>query len=174
MTTLTQERLKEVLHYSPETGVFTRRVSTSSRAQAGDVPGCINGCGYWQAMIDSNLYLSHRLAWLYIYGCFPENEIDHINGDRSDNRIENIRDVTRAENNKNLTISTTNSSGVIGVCWDKATQKWHSQIQYNGKRVNLGLYEDLELAGLVRKEAEIKYGYHANHGKAGQQTRLPI
>ena len=163
---LTQDRLRELFHYDPLTGVLTRRVSVSSNAQAGDITGTVDGKGYLQVMIDRKNYRVHRLAWLYVHGIFPDNSIDHINGDTSDNRIINLRDVLQSENGKNQTMPKTNKSGIMGVRWYRQRGKWHAQICVNRKRIHLGYYEDLELAALVRQEAELKYGFHLNHGRA--------
>ena len=99
---LTQERLKQLLNYDPETGIFTRIISVSSNALKGDIAGWINGHGYRQLSIDYKKYDCHRLAFLYMLGKLPNEEVDHINHIRSDNRWINLREVTRHENKKNL------------------------------------------------------------------------
>lgn len=98
---LTQDRLKELMRYDEETGILTRRVSTSSNARAGDIAGSKDKDGYLVIRIDKKLYRAHRLAFLYVYGRFPEEFTDHINGIRDDNRISNLREVTRQENMQN-------------------------------------------------------------------------
>jgi len=110
-------------------------------------------------------YLAHRLIWLYVYGKFPDDQIDHINGDPSDNRIENLRDVTNQENNKNRSKNCNNTSGHIGVCWDKDAEKWRARIDVNGGTKHLGYFNVLEDAVAARQAASVKYGYHKNHGR---------
>src|SRR5690606_34614864 len=101
---LTQQRLKELLYYDPETGIFTRLVGRSGpRARAGDVAGSDNGKGYIRIYVDGRPYKAHRLAWFYMHGEWPE-EIDHRNGERADNRLSNLRPVTRQQNNLNQSI----------------------------------------------------------------------
>lgn len=97
---LTQDRLRELLHYDPDTGVFTN-IKPRHRVKVGDIAGSNSGKGYLQIQIDQKRYSAHRLAWLYTYGRFPEEFIDHINGNPSDNRIVNLREVTQRENLQN-------------------------------------------------------------------------
>ena len=84
---LTAERLREVLDYDPDTGVFTRKVRTASSVKVGDVAGSLNGKGYIRIRVDGRLYFAHRLAWLYVHGEWPVDQVDHINGIKNDNRI---------------------------------------------------------------------------------------
>ena len=99
---LTVERLRELLHYDSDTGVFTWRVYRSPGAKKGDVAGCVNEGGYIATQVDRKHYLSHRLAWLYVYGAWPIDEIDHKDGNPANNHIANLRDVTRLTNSQNL------------------------------------------------------------------------
>ncbi len=163
---LTQERLKEVLDYDASSGEFTWKVATSNTFKVGDIAGGATSDGYSKIGLDKKRYLAHRLVWLYVYGVFPEHTIDHINGITSDNRIINLRDVTHAENHKNQSLRKNNSSGVIGIYWDKPTHKWRAQIYLCGKTTHIGLFTDISDAIIARKEAEIKYGFHPNHGKS--------
>lgn len=143
---LTQQRLKELLYYDPETGIFTRLVGRSGpRARAGDVAGCDNGKGYIRIYVDGKPYKAHRLAWFYMHGEWPE-EIDHRNGERADNRLSNLRPVTRQQNNLNQSIYRSNTSGLKGVSFYKATGKWKAQIQVNGRKIGLGYYQTKEQA----------------------------
>jgi hypothetical protein len=157
---LTQAKLKEVLHYDPETGDFTWRKKGEKRA------GCTTSHGYQRIILARKEYKSHRLAWLYVYGEFPKEQIDHINGVRDDNRIKNLRPVSNTENTKNGKRRCTNTSGVTGVCWFKLNKCWGAYINADGKRVFLGLFEDLILAVAARKSAERQYEYHPNHGRS--------
>ncbi len=122
MSALTRERLKELLDYDPATGIFVWKVDRgNNRVKVGSAAGGggDDGRGYNRIMIDGKSYRSHRLAWLDVYGSFPPDMIDHINGIRDDNRIENLRAVSNQENSRNVNKSTNNTSGYLGVCWDK-------------------------------------------------------
>lgn len=159
---LTQERLKELLKYDSNTGIFTW-IKASQGIKASSQAGC-KANGYILIGIDYQLYQAHRLAWLYIYGSLPKKQIDHINHNRADNRIINLREVTHQENTKNAPKRKTNTSGVTGVSWDKDTNKWRSQITINGKATYLGIFSDKLDAICARKSAENKNGFHKNHG----------
>ena len=139
---LTAERLREILNYDPDTGVFTWRVPKGRRVKAGAVAGCDNGDEYIRIRIDGRDYRAHRLAWLYVHGCWPSDQLDHINGNRSDNRMSNLREATPAENNQNRAISSKNTSGFPGVHWHRAKCKWQAQINVNGKKRHLGWLSD--------------------------------
>ena len=169
MTSLTQSRIKELLHYNPGTGQFIWANPLCTRVKRGDIAGCTGTNGYRTISVEGIRYPAHRLAWLYVYGKFPDSQIDHVNGVENDNRIANLRDVTCSENAQNTKMSKNNSSGINGIYWHKAFRRWMPRISVNGKRVYLGSYKSLELAGLVREEAEVKYGYHPNHGKSPMQ-----
>jgi hypothetical protein len=162
---ITQERLKEVLQYDPLAGHFTRLVRSSGgrKCRVGDIAGRTKPGGYISIKIDRKEYYAHRLAWLYVYGKFPDNEIDHINGMPSDNRLLNLRDVERKENRKNQKISNRNKSGIIGV--DIHQGIWRVRIGTDHISHCLLTTDDFFEACCVRKSAEIKYGYHANHGR---------
>ena len=117
MSDLTAERLREVLDYGPDTGVFTWKIRTNSRVKVGDVAGALRPDGYIQISIDGRLHRAHRLAWLYVTGESPPDQIDHINGVRDDNRIANLRLATSAENKQNLRrAKSRNKTGFLGVC----------------------------------------------------------
>lgn len=111
-------------------------------------------------------YFAHRLLWALEFGSWPDDEIDHINGNRRDNRIINLRCVTRAENARNLRRPRRNTSGVAGVSMRKATGQWYAYIRAEGGMRSLGFYHDFQDAVRARKEAEVAYGYHPNHGRA--------
>ena len=116
-TDLTADRLRELLHYDPDTGVFTRRVATAPCVRIGDIAGCFdNSNGYLKIGVDGRQRYAHRLAWLYANGTFPVFDIDHLNGIRTDNTLLNLRDVPRKQNIENVKIArTTNKLGVLGV-----------------------------------------------------------
>lgn len=143
---LTIDRLRELLSYDPETGLFTRLVGRSGpRARAGDIAGCDNGQGYIRIYIDGVAYKGHRLAWFYVHGEWPP-EIDHRYGDRSDNRIVKLRPVTRAQNKMNCRLYKNSTSGLKGATFNKRAGKWKAQIQRDGKKVGLGTFETAEAA----------------------------
>lgn len=177
---LTQKYLKECLDYNPETGVFTwkeRPLSHFSERKrwlawlsnfSGKTAGGKHCMGYWTICINNKPYLAHRLAWLYVFGSMPKDQIDHINWDRLDNRIANLREVSNQENHKNKPAQKNNTSGVVGVCWDKSREKWCARIKVSGKTVNLGRFDKKSQAIIARKSAETIYGFHKNYGRAAQ------
>jgi hypothetical protein len=144
---LTAKRLREVLHYNPETVIFTRLIATSPNTKIGQTVGHTNRTGYLYAMIDNQTYSVHRLAWLYETGNFPEHNIDHINGDKMDNRISNLRDVTRQINMQNeRRARVTNKSGLQGAHFRKERNKWVAQLRVNGKAKRFGSFNTPEEA----------------------------
>jgi len=162
---LTQDRLKEMMHYCPTTGVFTRRIDVpSSRYNAGDIAGCVAG-RYRHIMIDRASHTASRLAFLYMTGSFPCKFVDHINHNSKDDRWANLREVTLQENCRNRSVQYNNKTGVPGVGWYKKYDKWVARISDSGKRILLGYFDSKSEAIAARKFAETKYGYHPNHGK---------
>ena len=153
-----QKEIKELLHYNPDTGLFSWRNNITHNIKAGDIAGGDNH-GYISITIKGKLYYAHRLAWLYVYGEVPPNQIDHINHDKSDNRIANIRPVSNSENQKNKPVRENSKSGVAGVNWDASRKKWAARITVNYKYICLGRHTKKEDAVLARKEAERKYGF---------------
>lgn len=150
---ITQEELKEILYYDSETGLFTRKTSVASnKIKIGSIAGCKNNIGYIQIHINYELYLAHRLAWLYKTGNWPKNDIDHINGIRNDNRFCNLREATRSQNRQNSLLSSKNTSGITGVCWYKNSKKFAARISINGKTKTIGFFKELEDAKNARIE----------------------
>jgi hypothetical protein len=140
---LTAERLRELVHYDPETGIFTRKVDRGGH-KAGEVMGALSHRGYMKIGVDMRRYYAHRLAWLYIHGEMPK-VVDHINGNQMDNRIANLRNVDQAANVQNITRkSRNNKSGFLGV--SPKRKKWAAQISVNNKTVRLGVYDEKEAA----------------------------
>lgn len=142
MNTLTQKQLKELLVYDPATGVFTWRVSRRA-CTAGSIAGSDKD-GYRRIGISNHMYHAHRLAWLYTHGAWPEQQIDHINGIGSDNRIENLREASPSENMQNRRGNTNNSSGYAGVT--RSRGGWQAQIMSGGVSYFLGRFNDPEAA----------------------------
>ena len=162
---LTQERLQELLNYNDSTGVFTWRISRPG-CRADGIAGSLNKVsGYIETRLDGKSYQAHRLSWLYMHGKFPDNQIDHINGVRDDNRIINLRDITHVENGKNQVLRKTNTSGVTGLHWNEIRNKWQAYIKINGKSRHLGLFTSKKEAIAARQAANIKYDFYAGHGK---------
>jgi hypothetical protein len=143
---LTQERLKQLLDYDPLTGEFSWRVAGGKRVHIGDTAGHINQKGYIVIGIDWRVHMAHRLAWLYVYGCFPSKYIDHLNGVNTDNRIANLRDVSTQTNNQNRrkAFKSNKASGVLGVYKNKG--KWRAMIGHNGKAISVGNFHTIEEA----------------------------
>ena len=163
---MTQEYLKSILKYNETTGTFTWIVAMGVRGVVGGTAGSTRkDTKYVNIQIDQKAYKAHRLAWLYMYGMFPKNEIDHINHDRSDNRISNLRDVTIKDNMKNLPLYSINSSGKMGVNRRKGTSSWVAYININKKRIHIGSYTTKEEAIKAREEAETLHNFHKNHGR---------
>ena len=154
---LTAEYLRSVLHYDPETGIFTWKVRTANCVKVGDVAGCLEGEGYLHIQLQSRKHKAHRLAWLYIRGSWPTDQIDHINRIRTDNRIANLREVSNKQNHQNKSKPSNNTSGHPGVVWDKQKSKWKAQIRHNNKLIHLGYFATIEEALSARKAAEKLY-----------------
>lgn len=157
METLSVERLREALDYDPETGVFTRKRTSNinPRAQEGMKAGARCSNGYLCVRVDTTRYLSHRLAWFYVYGHWPK-ELDHVNGVKDDNRIANLRKATRSQNMANGPRQRNNTSGAKGVCFDRTNAKWMAYVYMNGKMRNLGRFDSLEAAKAARLSAHRK------------------
>lgn len=166
---LTQSQALDLFDYDFETGVLTWRDGKRGHTKAGDRAGSVmnngNGKRYLIIKISGERYLAHRVCWLYVYGEFPSDCIDHINGNGLDNRLNNLRSVTRTENQRNMKVNAGNKTGVMGVYWDKRSKRWVSRIGSKNKDIYLGCSVDLFEAICKRKSAEIEYGYHKNHGQ---------
>ena len=153
MKKLTQARLKELLHYDSETGIFKWKVKLAQRVKIGDIAGS-DSHGYIGTGIEGVLYLNHRLAWLYVYGYFPENEIDHKDKIRYHNWISNLREATPQCNQRNTGNPKNNISGVKGVCRNKKTNKWQVKISLNNQTKYIGEYESFNEAVCTRLATE--------------------
>jgi hypothetical protein len=152
---ITLKRLQELLQYSPETGEFTWKVSRP-RAKIGDVAGAIDYYGYRVIRLDGTLYKAHRLVWLHCYGMWPTKNIDHINRDKSDNRVKNLRLVDQSANMHNVGVRSNCKSGVSGVSWRADRKKWNARIKVGYKNFNLGLFDTKAAAVAARKAAETR------------------
>jgi hypothetical protein len=146
ITDVTIERLRELLTYDADAGVFTWKISTNGRIRVGDVAGSMNGEGYLQIMIDGRRYHAHRLAWLYQTGQWPVEQIDHVNGIPDDNRFLNLRESTHSQNQHNRRKARNNVSGYKGVYWHRRTKSWVASIMLHRKRIHLGRFDTLDAA----------------------------
>lgn len=152
---ITQERLKEVFEYK-EGGLYWKE-SPARRVKTGDRFGAFNKRDHYRTgAVDGKPYREHRLIYLFHYGILPPL-LDHINGIRDDNRIENLREVTRSENGQNRCKHRNNTSGHQGVSMHQPTNKWRVQLNIKGKNKHFGYFEDFELACLVADEVRNKY-----------------
>lgn len=178
-TAITPAELRQLLDYDPETGALTWAEPNKSwfaspahweayqSKCAGKAPlANEHSQGYLTGRVMGRMILAHRAAWAHHYGEWPKQNIDHINQDRTDNRIDNLRDVSQVENSRNQRRRSDNTSGVTGVYWAADRKKWAAAIALpGGKCVGLGRYDTLKEAAAARKAAEIKYGFHENHGR---------
>ncbi len=158
--TLSQDIVKSLLIYNPDTGVFTRRVTSGCKV-AGSTENRVKRCGsneYIVINVLNKARKAHRLAWLYVYGKYPESCIDHINGDGTDNRLCNLREADHTRNNRNRHKQRNNTSGVVGVRL-LACGKWESSIRVDGRLIYLGRHPDKFDAVASRKSAESRYGF---------------
>lgn len=151
---VTREQLKDIFEYDSETGHLIYRVSRS-KIKHGTVAGSLNKDGYREVKVFGRTYLEHRVIWLYHYGEFPNQFIDHINRAKSDNRIENLREATRGENSQNMpeTNPFNKKSGYRGVIWIEKTKRWTARITVDGKAMGFGHYKNVDDAIKARRDA---------------------
>jgi hypothetical protein len=152
---LTAERLRELLDYDPETGIFTSRPRPLGRLNK----------GYRHIQIEGRDYSAHRLAWFYVYGEWPPGQLDHKDTHRDHNWIDNLRPATTSQNLANRRRYRNNASGLKGVSWHKSRKKWRAVIAKNGKYIHLGLFDTAETAhAAYLKKARELFGEYANGG----------
>jgi hypothetical protein len=175
--TLDRDYLKERLRYDLMTGKFTWKKHPSKSVQwngwlAGKEAGSVgtNAGGYKCAIIglDGRLYRVSHLAWFYMLNRWPIGEVDHINHNPADNRWINLRESTSAENLRNKSKYKNNTSGITGVIWHEKQQKWRARIAFNKRHIHGGYFDSFEEAVARRKELEIQYDFHPNHGRERQ------
>jgi hypothetical protein len=154
---ISQDLVKALFAYCPDTGLFTRKITTGAKAKIGSVAGSIQDSGYVLLEINSNTYRAHRVAWLYMYGKFPVELLDHINRDKADNSIHNLREASKVQNSYNTSIRSDNSTGYKGVSIDKRSNRYRAYININGKQKSLGYYSTAEEAALAYNTAAEKY-----------------
>ena len=180
--------LRQLLRYDPKTGLFlwkTRSKEFFNQPKGGSGksiewnaakwntryvgrPALIkrHGNGYLCGSIFNRAALAHRVAWAIFYGEWPQNSIDHINGNKTDNRIANLRNVPHAGNMRNTKLHKTSSTGVVGVHWAKHMNKWSAEITYDGTKRHLGLFLEFDDAVNARRTAQEHFGFHPNHGRS--------
>ncbi len=182
---LSPDVLRQLLRYEPETGRLFWRERQASMFQSGkgrytadraskiwhskycgmEAFGLDASEGYLRGSMAGHKVYAHRVIWAMQTGAWPADDIDHINGDRSDNSWVNLRSVPRRINAKNAKLRSTNTSGVMGVLQYGNNGKWRSLIMVDGKKIHLGCHDTFESASAARKAAESKYEFHANHGR---------
>lgn len=162
----TQERLKQVVEYDSETGVFRWKLSTGPRVKVGEVTGAAKPPIYGRIQIDGVRYVSSRLAWLYVYGEYPDVLIDHINTDITDNRIVNLRLATSSDNVKNTIVQKESKTGVKGVTYSTSSiGKFEARIGHEGKNYYLGIFNTIEQAKeVLDKKRQELHGEFLNYG----------
>ncbi len=165
MKRLTRSELMEILEYDVNSGNFYYLKSTARCIKIGEIAGSIKKDGYIRIVIKKKEYSAHRLVFLFLNGEYPIENVDHINHDRADNRLNNLRLATYGDNNRNSGMRSTNTSGVNGVSWNVSAKRWVSYINGDNKTIHLGSFTSFCDAVDARKNAEILYGYHDNHGK---------
>jgi hypothetical protein len=153
MNRISHEQLLAEFSYDPESGIFCRLVR-AGRIQPGPIENVATGTGYVYLAIHNRKYLAHRLAWFYMIGRWPV-EIDHINGNKIDNRFRNLRPATRAQNEGNKFLRKDSSSGVKGVRWDDTKEMWYAYITTNGVMKNLGYHKEMANAIAARQRAAL-------------------
>jgi hypothetical protein len=159
---ITKELLDELFEYKD--GSLYWKIKISKKIIIGNKAGSVNGNGYWRVRLNKKLYYAHRLIFSIHHGYIPKY-IDHIDGNKLNNKIENLRKVTLIQNGQNSKLGKANTSGIKNVSWSKVKDKWVVHIRINRKKKNLGYYADIELAELIAIEAREKYhGTFANHG----------
>ena len=163
---ISQSELKSVLSYDPDTGIFRWLARVSIRISINKIAGSSNGNGYIRLKIYGVKYHAHRLAFLYMTGSFPPDEVDHIDGDRSNNRWGNLRSVSHGDNCKNQRPREKAIQAPVGVHWDRSRSKWMASIKLAGGSKHLGRFDEISDAIEARKVAEQKYSFHENHGRA--------
>jgi len=161
---LTYGQVNDVLKYDPNSGLVEWKDNVNKRF-AGKEAGSRNKNGYVDIRCKNNRIYGHRVAWLLTHKEWPDGQVDHINGITDDNRIENLRVVSNQQNHTNMKKHKGNSSSVTGVYWNKRAEKWQAYICIDYKQIYLGVFKYLVDAETARKDAEIKYGFHKNHGR---------
>ena len=157
MNQISHDQLKTALRYCVDTGVFTWLAPTSNRVKIGAPAGVKGNHGYLVIGLNGTKYLAHRLAWFYSYGTWPLGEIDHIDRNRQNNSLVNLRDTTRGENALNVGARMQSSSGIKGVSWDKVCNRWRVQMRVKGKQTYIGVFKTLDEATVAYERFAVTY-----------------
>jgi hypothetical protein len=152
-----QETVKKLFYYDADSGMLLWRNASSRNVKPWQEAKAPNGHGYYSVKINNKSYLVHRVIWLYVYGNFPQSDIDHKNRIRNDNRLCNLRAVTRTDNCQNISLPSHNKSGHLGVSWFKSHNCWTVYVKVDKKNKWLGYYKNLDAAIAARKAGEAKY-----------------
>jgi len=151
---ITQEMVRGRIDYNPETGAMVWRNGICAGKEVCPTP---LPTGYRRMQLKGQWFGAHRVAWLYVYGYWPQIDLDHINGDRADNRIANLRECTTAENQHNRPIHPRNTTGVPGVTWQPHRKRFQASIRINGRMKHLGRFKTVEEAGEAYRKAKALY-----------------
>ncbi|MNF85954.1 AP2 domain protein [compost metagenome] len=160
---ITTQRLRELLEYRD--GKLFWKICRKGRS-AGSEVGSLTHHGYLRAVVDGERHMVHRIVWALHHGKWPEGIVDHIDGVRLNNRIENLRSVDHQQNMRNQKLPATNTSGFIGVFWNCRRNRWVAQIKVDGKYKHVGYFDTAQAADTARKAAAGAFGYHENHGRS--------
>jgi len=166
------EKTIDTVVYDPDTGFFEWKKNKKIHYSP-VVCRPTTSDGYLYLFMDNMVYLAHRVAYVYMTGEQPD-EIDHINHIRTDNRWCNLRSVSKLENQKNRTIQKNNTSGVVGLVWNKKDSAWLVRIKANHKNIYIGHFKDKFEAICARKSAEFRYGFHPNHGRINSEEEKKL
>ena len=156
-----EEECFRKLNYNPENGLFTWKFDGTRGVKSGDMAGYKMADGYIMLSVSGKKLLAHRAAWLFVHKTFPYGKIDHINRNKADNRIENLRNANAQQNAQNRAKTIKNTSGYKGVTWHKRDKKWQAAITVSGKVLHLGYHKDVEQAYASYVEASKKYQTHS-------------
>ena len=171
INSISRNILHKLLRYDPETGKLFWRKSPVYHVQDGDEAGYVwrgerSKSAYRYIKINSRNYQAQNIIWVMLNGPITDGfEVDHIDHDGLNNCYNNLRLVTIIKNHHNKPKRKDNTSGHTGVCWNKVAGKWYSDITVKGKRESLGYFKDFSDAVAIREAAEIRYGFHKNHGR---------
>lgn len=164
----TAELVKQTFRYDPETGLLYRQRPVVGHTFGTPVgypnKNCRSGKTYVIVRMNYGMYVAHRLIWVVVHGRWPVGELDHEDGDGTNNRLTNLREVTHVANQKNMKRMSNNTSGCTGVVWLKSRQMWEARIYKGKKIIGLGSYKRFEDAVAARKRGEVEHGFHPNHG----------
>ena len=158
------EYINKYLKYDDNTGIFYVKKSRTNKQKIGSIVGTVLKNGYIHIGICGKKYYAHRLAYLVSFGYMPE-QVDHTDHCRTNNSISNLRDANATDNARNRSLHSNNTSGVMGVYWKDKSKRWESSIRVDGKSLHLGRFIKFSDAVDARKNAEVLYGFHTNHGK---------